>query len=684
MQYSAFISYSHADEKEARWLMRKLESFRVPKNLVGTAGEYGKIPTRIGRVFRDRDELASSGNLGQTVNKALQNSNALIVICSRHSAQSKWVNAEIAAFRSLGREARIYSFIISGDPQSKLAGSGCFPASLLEPDTPGEPEREPLAADARTQGDGKEKAFLKLTAGLLGVGYDALAQRHAQRKFRRLLALTTGSLVGMSVAIILAISAYIARNDAQRRQAQAEDIVGFMLGDLRQRLDKVGRLDLMRSVDDKAIQYFASLNARDLSDRTLEQQARSLTGIGEVRLNEGNYQEAMSAFKEAFVRTSALYQRAPKNAQRLFDLSQAEYWRGYVAWEQGRLDDAQLWLGRYRDNAIKLAKLDPNNFAWQREIAYGYHNLAVLGKSRGNYHKAETQMLAERRLYDQWLSQFPDDLELRFEAANVDSWLGSLALEQGKLAQAVHYFEKQVSAIEQNLLAEPDNVYWQEIRVESLKLLASANEGIGQLDAAKALYQQALTLAEQLHLQDPMNAVWLLELGNTHWRLVRYQSEDDDSHLHQANKLISEAFQLNPKDERGGYFLADVKIHLGRQALQHANVKSAEVFSKEVSELLALFWTDEVSESLRISYARMLIFKGEIYQIKQQPSLAKQEWQQAFNLLAKINSGNLVPFSRLPELLKVTQLLGKTELVENYQQQLMTAKKTSFSAATVD
>ena len=83
-----------------------------------------------------------------------------------------------------------------------------------------------------------------------------------------------------------------------------------MLGDLRKKLTTVGRLDLMRAVDDKATGYFATLDPRDLSDRALEEQARSLTGIGQVRLDEGNHDAAMTAFREAHARSTALHQRA--------------------------------------------------------------------------------------------------------------------------------------------------------------------------------------------------------------------------------------------------------------------------------------------------------------------------------------------------------------------------------------
>ena len=33
-RYKAFVSYSHADEKWAKWLHKALESYRIPKKVV--------------------------------------------------------------------------------------------------------------------------------------------------------------------------------------------------------------------------------------------------------------------------------------------------------------------------------------------------------------------------------------------------------------------------------------------------------------------------------------------------------------------------------------------------------------------------------------------------------------------------------------------------------------------------
>jgi len=71
-KYRAFISYSHKDEKWAAWLHKALETFKVPKYLVGETTSMGIIPSRTGKVFRDREELSSSHSLGTELTLALE------------------------------------------------------------------------------------------------------------------------------------------------------------------------------------------------------------------------------------------------------------------------------------------------------------------------------------------------------------------------------------------------------------------------------------------------------------------------------------------------------------------------------------------------------------------------------------------------------------------------------------
>jgi len=229
-KYRAFISYSHSDERWAKWLHKSLETYAVPKHLVGTQTEFGPVPERLAPVFRDRDELATATNLGATLTRALEQSAFQVVICSPAAARSRWVNEEILTFKRLGRENRIFCLIVAGEPgasaSAATADQECFPNALIykmgEDGQLTETRGEPIAADARPHKDSKQDVRLKLVAGMLGVGLDELKQREAHRRHRRMMALVTASVAGMAITSGLAAAAWIARNQAERERVRAE------------------------------------------------------------------------------------------------------------------------------------------------------------------------------------------------------------------------------------------------------------------------------------------------------------------------------------------------------------------------------------------------------------------------------------------------------------------------------
>lgn len=206
-RYWAFLSYSHRDRVWADWLHRRLESWRTPRRLKGRESRDGVVPARLYPVFRDREELPSSASLGGDIADALKASRYMIVVCSPHSATSRWVNEEVRAFKALGRDNRVLTLIVDGEPNaSDRPDTGlaeCFCPALryrVSADGSIDSERvEPIAADARAEGDGRSRALLKLIAGLLGVGFDELARRDRQRRQQRILVATSIALVVVAI-----------------------------------------------------------------------------------------------------------------------------------------------------------------------------------------------------------------------------------------------------------------------------------------------------------------------------------------------------------------------------------------------------------------------------------------------------------------------------------------------------
>ncbi len=111
-RYRAFISYSHADESWAKWIEAGIESYSVPRKMVGRQTKFGPLPSRVRPVFRDRDQLAAGPDLSATIRGALCESLFLIVICSPKAAASTWVNEEIRLFKGMGLEDRILCLLV--------------------------------------------------------------------------------------------------------------------------------------------------------------------------------------------------------------------------------------------------------------------------------------------------------------------------------------------------------------------------------------------------------------------------------------------------------------------------------------------------------------------------------------------------------------------------------------------
>ncbi|MCP4369799.1 MAG: TIR domain-containing protein [Deltaproteobacteria bacterium] len=231
-KYKAFISYSHRDTKWGEWLRKALEKYRVPNSLVGITNDDGVvIEKRLGALFRDRDELAASSDLSESIRNALRCSENMIVVCSPFSAKSTYVNEEIKEFKRLGRSDKIHALIVEGVPHAsnslETEDLECFPdAFRFELNEQGKITNklanEPIAADARKCGDGKRNAKLKLTASILGIGFDLLKQREKSRRQLLLTLWCAGIVMILVTMIYLGLKAYISTIKAKAERAEAQ------------------------------------------------------------------------------------------------------------------------------------------------------------------------------------------------------------------------------------------------------------------------------------------------------------------------------------------------------------------------------------------------------------------------------------------------------------------------------
>ena len=189
-RYRAFISYSQRDKAVGRRLQRWLETYRVPAG----AGADIERSRRLGRFFRDDDEMPASSDLAGTLRGAIEDSENVIVICSPNAAKSKWVNEEILHFRSLGGGNAIFAVIAEGTPNAVDPARECFPPALRSP-------VEPMALDLRKES--KSRIRTRLAAGLLHLSFDDLWLRERRRRCRTAIQFAALALIAIGTVGLL-------------------------------------------------------------------------------------------------------------------------------------------------------------------------------------------------------------------------------------------------------------------------------------------------------------------------------------------------------------------------------------------------------------------------------------------------------------------------------------------------
>ena len=195
--YLAFISYRHIrpDQHVSALLRKHLENWHLPSSCPVS----GKR-----RVFRDTDELPTSTDLGNDIDRALKNSDWLIAVCSEAYVTSRWCMREIDVFIESGRKDRILPVLISGTPETAIPPQlrGTAPVLDLRESSGGIPGSEP-GRKLRKDLYGKIPALMEAMTGTKAADTAA-----SERRFRN--AVRFGTLAA-TAAVLLGLGFYTAR-----------------------------------------------------------------------------------------------------------------------------------------------------------------------------------------------------------------------------------------------------------------------------------------------------------------------------------------------------------------------------------------------------------------------------------------------------------------------------------------
>ena len=350
------------------------------------------------------------------------------------------------------------------------------------------------------------------------------AERERQRKRKlvqaRVLACVLGTLLVIALFFI-----YVAKKQRDRAEAN----LGLARRAVDESLSSAGREQARESPDPpqleqfrqellkKAEEFYANfLLKQSKNDPKFRSEAASVhSKLGDIDRLREKHEDAVKQYKDAIAGLEELQRENPGNAGYRHDLAYAHNWLGETLrlWSE-EMENAPEKRGmradgeREYDSALLLQQTlhaeQPQNIAYQQELARTYYNRGILRYSGGNSKAAESDFHQAIRLLEPLATKKagpPEEQEgspPSHDLARVYNNLGNLLKDEGQLAAAQDLLERAIRTQEDLSKKNPDN--W-EYKVElaqfynNLALLLWYSD---KEDLAKQRNHRALDLIEEL------------------------------------------------------------------------------------------------------------------------------------------------------------------------------------------
>jgi tetratricopeptide (TPR) repeat protein len=467
---------------------------------------------------------------------------------------------------------------------------------------------------------------------------DDLVQRDQQRRHKRLTYIAAASLTGMVLTSGLAVFAFEKRDEARDQRREAEGLVGFMLGDLRQKLEPIGRLDALDAVGSRALAYFAKQDKSELSDAALAQRSKALTMMGEIAQTRGDLDGARARYAEAMAGTAEMVRRSPNDAERLFEHAQNVFWIGEIARERGQLDQAEAAAKEYKNLAYGMTSIDPASVRYRMETQYSDAGLGIVYLAKRRFPEASRQFKAAVATIERVAAAEPNNRDYQLNFSKSLAWLADAQWSEGKLDEAIAQREREVDLLTRLSKRGRD--------VEYLEQMIIAHQALGRLFASRGESKEALehlnaavSVAENLIPSEPDNMRWVEYAASSKLALARtllaYGSTEDAgvqarSGCDMVNRLLARSPEVAYWQEINRECLtARTELALAANATDEAASLAGQLLRATQPGGKAI----NLDDRYKVAAAQRLV--GDVANREGDRARAQQAWQAGLDILPK-------------------------------------------------
>ncbi len=332
---------------------------------------------------------------------------------------------------------------------------------------------------------------------------------------------------GAIVAVVLAVAALISRNRAENERRNAEaatkrarhardeagKLIEFMSFNLRDKLQPLGRLDLLDEVNRKVADFYNAFADEAGSSELLRQKGAFLSNQGNVARAQGNLTEALRSYREGVTFFQQLSQREPGDLIWQRDISVALGSVAEVLRDQGDLPGA---LQNQRDAIAimeRLSRQQPESGAVSDDLAANYVNLADVQRDFGDFASASKSYGDALAISERLAQLEPNNIAWQRNFSLRLERVGDLQRAQDDLTGALETYRRSLDIAQKLADQDPRNAGWQSDLFSARMKFGDLQNALRDFAPALQSYQTALGMVQRLSSFDPANTDWLRDVS---------------------------------------------------------------------------------------------------------------------------------------------------------------------------
>ncbi len=307
--------------------------------------------------------------------------------------------------------------------------------------------------------------------------------------------------------------ANVAKQQAQEAREAAENVLNFLVFDLRDKLEPLGRLDIIEMIQQRVNDYYEEMGIEGQSTRVLNRRAASYNSEGDRLIQQGLLDEAEKAYQRflSLITHVALLEPHEQVWQR--NLSVALENIANVLNAQGKPEDA---LKNYQESLAIMQKLvahDPSNVSWQSDTSSSLTRIGDVLNAQGKPEDALKNFQESLAIMQKLVTHDPSNTGWQRDVSIALERIADVLNAQGKLEDALKNYQESLAIMQKLVTHDPSNTGWQRDVSIALERIADVLNAQGKPEDALKNYQESLAIRQKLVTHDPSNMDWQRDLS---------------------------------------------------------------------------------------------------------------------------------------------------------------------------